>query len=89
MSKRVEQKPCESPCIYHIDMETRMGVLEEDMKVVKSNQKDPRVLIAVLGVVGTCFTATAAFAGVVLSPIILAILKSWGLIAAATGAGGG
>lgn len=69
----------------HIDHETRIGRCEDDIKTIKEAQVamkekigSPAVAVAVISFFGVCVTSVASFAAVVLSPVLTAMLKSWG-----------
>lgn len=62
-------------CVNHKDHETRISNLEDDMKEVKKCQKSPAVIVALIGLAGTCMSTLGAFCGVVLVAYLKA--KGW------------
>ena len=63
-------------CKHHIDHENRIIRLEEDMEKCKENNKDPRLLIAMLGFFGVAFST----AGSVFGTLLGLYLKSKGYL---------
>lgn len=72
-------------CLHHISHEQRICRLEEDhektvskIQKLEENMKNPSITLAIISLFGVMISAGAAFAGVVMAPIIMPMMKSWG-----------
>ncbi len=65
----------ESKCPYHLEHESRISRLEDDMKEVLNAISNQKVLVAVIGLIATTVSAAGAALGVV----IAAYLKVGGI----------
>ena len=54
-------------CPYHSKHELQIKNLEEAVKDLQTNQRDPRVWVAVFSFLGVCFSTVESLFGVILS----------------------
>jgi hypothetical protein len=72
-------------CPYHVDhahriegCEKSISVLNQECEGMKEKIGSPAIAVAVIGLIGVLFTASAAFAGVVAAPVVQGVLRGWG-----------
>lgn len=61
-------------CPYHKEHEYRISNNSKDIKELQLNQKNPAIVVAVIGVIGTVCSGAMAFLAVILAPVIRAWL---------------
>jgi hypothetical protein len=54
-------------CPYHSKHELQIKNLEEAVKELQVNQRDPRVWVAVFSFLGVCFSTAGSLIGIVIS----------------------
>jgi len=56
-----------SECSFHSKHELQIKNLEDAVKDLQANQRDPRVWVAVFSFLGVCFSTVGSLFGVILS----------------------